>query len=237
MYSWHPWLTWKIRRLLLAAGLTLCAIAAFPQSPGTREEALAALGSPDAAARAGAIVWIARHGAEGDAAPLYERLGDADPTVRGYAEQALWLLWSRSGDPELDRLMERGSAEMSAGRHREAIATFSQVISRNPGFAEGWNKRATALFLAGEFRRSLADCDEVLKRNPRHFGALSGAGLNHLQLEQPREALEWFKRALEVNPNMGAIEEQRRRLEELLRDRSARYSVPPRRARTLKSSA
>src|SRR5688572_13420535 len=237
MYSWHPWLTWKIRRLLLATGLTLCAMAAFPQSPGTREEALAALGSPDAAARAEAIVWIARHGAEADAAPLYERLHDADATVRAYAEQALWLLWSRSGDPELDRLMERGTAEMSAGRHREAIATFSQVIERKPAFAEGWNKRATALFLAGEFRRSLADCDEVLKRNPRHFGALSGAGLNHLELDQPREALEWFRRALQVNPNMDSIEEQRRRLEQLPRDRAARYSVPLRRARILKSSA
>jgi tetratricopeptide (TPR) repeat protein len=227
----------RIRRFLLAAGLTLGAAAAFPQQPGSREEALAALGSTDAAARAGAIVWIARHGAQADAAPLYERLRDADPTVRAYAEQALWLLWSRSGDPELDRLMERGSTEMSAGRHREAIATFSQVIERNPAFAEGWNKRATALFLAGEFRRSLADCDEVLRRNPRHFGALSGAGLNHLELEQPRQAMEWFKRALEVNPNMGAVEAQRRRLEELLRGRSARYSVSPRRARTLKSSA
>ena len=227
----------RIRRLLLAAGLTLCAMAAFPQAPSSREEALAALGSADAPVRAEAIVWIARHGAEVDAAPLYERLRDEHPTVRAYAEQALWLLWSRSGDPELDRLMERGSAEMSAGRHREAIALFSQVIERKPAFAEGWNKRATALFLAGEFRRSLADCDEVLKRNPRHFGALSGAGLNHLELDQPREALEWFRRALQVNPNMDAIEEQRRQLEQLLRDRAARYSVPLRRARNLKSSA
>lgn len=204
----------------LVVTLTLIAGAAFPQAPQSREEALAALGSPEASARAGAIIWIARHGAEADAAPLYERLRDPDATVRGYAEQALWLVWSRSGDPEVDRLMERGSAEMGEGRHREAAATFSQVIRRKPAFAEGWNKRATALYLAGEFRRSLADCDQVLKRNPRHFGALSGAGLNHLQLEEHRAALAWFRRALEVNPNMQAIEAEVRRLEERLRNRS-----------------
>jgi tetratricopeptide (TPR) repeat protein len=179
--------------------------------------AIAALATADAAARAAAVVWIAQHGAAEDAGRLYDRLRDDDARVRNFAEQALWLLWSRSGDAVVDRLMERGADEMQSGRLDAAIATFSEVIQRRPAFAEGWNKRATALYLAGEFRRSLADCDEVLKRNPRHFGALSGAGLNHLQLEQHREALGWFRRALQVNPNMGAIEAEVRRLEELLR--------------------
>jgi tetratricopeptide (TPR) repeat protein len=202
--------------------------AAFPQAPptrhdaapGSRQEALASIGSGDAAARAAGVVWIARNGAEADAAPLYDRLRDESPVVRRFAEQALWLLWSRSGDEALDRLLERGVDEMQSGRHADAIATFSQVIRRKPAFAEGWNKRATALYLSGEYQRSLADCAEVIKRNPRHFGALSGAGLNHLELEQQREALGWFQRALEVNPNMGAIEAEVRRLEELLRGRS-----------------
>jgi tetratricopeptide (TPR) repeat protein len=210
----------RIRIAVLAVGLTVACTLAFPQAPGSREEALAALGSSDAATRAEAIVWIARHGAEADAAPLYERLRDADPAVSAYAEQALWLLWSRSGDAEIDRLMARGTDEMSEGRHREAIATFSQVIERKPAFAEGWNKRATALYLAGDYRRSLADCAEVLKRNPRHFGALSGAGLNHLELTEHGAALEWFRRALEVNPNLHAIEGEVRRLEELARKKS-----------------
>jgi tetratricopeptide (TPR) repeat protein len=224
-----------IRALLLAA-LTALSAPAFPEVPKSRQEALAALGSSDAEVRAAAVVWIARHGAPSDAAPLYERLRDDDPGVRAYAEQALWLVWSRSGDTSVDRLMQRGTEEMHSGRHREAITTFSEVIRLKPSFAEGWNKRATALYLAGDFRRSLADCDEVLKRNPRHFGALSGAGLNHLQLEEHRQALEWFRRALEVNPNLGGVQAHIRELEERLRGRSAGYA-PPARARTLKSSA
>jgi tetratricopeptide (TPR) repeat protein len=215
-------------QILLLAVLTLLAAAAFPQAPptrpgaapGSRQEALASLGSADAAARAAGLVWIAQNGAEADAAPLYDRLRDESPMVRSFAEQALWMLWSRSGDEALDRLLERGVDEMQSGRHAEAIATFSEVIQRKPAFAEGWNKRATALYLSGEYQRSLADCAEVIKRNPRHFGALSGAGLNHLELEEQRQALGWFRRALEVNPNMGAIEAEVRRLEELLRGRS-----------------
>jgi tetratricopeptide (TPR) repeat protein len=207
-------------RIVLVATLTLIAASAFPQGLKSREEALAALASPQEAARAEAVVWIARHGTAADTAPLYERLRDDSTVVRSYAEQALWLLWSRSGDEAVDRLMERGSGEMQSGRYREAIATFSEVIRRRPAFAEGWNKRATVLYLAGEFRRSLADCDQVLKRNPRHFGALSGAGLNHLNLEQYSQALEWFRRALEVNPNMSAVEAEVRVLEKRLRERS-----------------
>ena len=223
-------------QILLLAALTLLSGAAFPQapasrqeasqasrqeaSPGSRQEALASLGSADAAARAAGLVWIAQNGAEADAAPLYDRLRDESPMVRSFAEQALWMLWSRSGDDAVDRLLERGVDEMQSGRHAEAIATFSEVIRRKPAFAEGWNKRATALYLSGEYQRSLADCAEVIKRNPRHFGALSGAGLNHLELEENRQALGWFRRALEVNPNMGAIEGEVRRLEELLRGRS-----------------
>jgi tetratricopeptide (TPR) repeat protein len=207
-------------KVLLVAALTVPATASFPQVPNTREEALAALKSPQAAIRAGGVVWLGNSGAGADAEMLHERLRDDNAFVRSYAEQALWLVWGRSGDAAVDRLMARGVDEMQSGQHRQAIATFSEVIRRKPDFAEGWNKRATVLYLAGEYRRSLADCDEVLKRNPRHFGALSGAGLNHVQLEQYQQALAWFRRALEVNPNMSGVEMEIRLLEKHLRERS-----------------
>src|SRR5262245_48262246 len=106
--------------ILLLTALTLLAGAAFPQAPATRQDALTALASPDAAARAAGVAWIARNGAAADAAPLYARLRDESPMVRSFAEQALWMLWSRSGDEAIDRLLERGIDEMQSGRHAEA---------------------------------------------------------------------------------------------------------------------
>jgi tetratricopeptide (TPR) repeat protein len=165
------------------------------------------------------VVWIANRGAMSDAPLLHQRLRDESGLVRSYAEQGLWLLWSRSGDPAIDALMAKGADEMEADRLDDAVKTYSEVIRRKPDFAEGWNKRATAYYLAADYRRSLADCDEVLKRNPQHFGALSGAGQIHYALENYELALVWFGRALEVNPNMIGVEMNIQRAKERLQQK------------------
>ena len=210
--------------VLLAVVLTVAAAPAFPQKQGpqTREQALAALEHADAATRAEAVVWLANRGAMADAPLLHERLRDESPFVRGYAERGLWLLWARSGDAAIDALMARGTEEMQSGQHDKAVATFTSVIKAQPDFAEGWNRRATVHYLAGEFERSIADCGEVLKRNPLHFGALSGMGQIFFQMQDYDRALAWFRRALEVNPNMTGVELNIKGIEELLRDKRGR---------------
>lgn len=204
--------------------LLACTTGALAESANyaSRDDALRAATSADADARAEALTWIASHGTQDDASVLNEHLTDDSDYVRNVAEQALWVLWSRSGDDAVDALFAKGVAEMRAGDLDASIATFSEVIRRRPAFAEGWNKRATALFLAGEFRRSLADCDEVMKRNPLHFGALAGYGQIYFQLEQYERAIAYWKRALEVNPNMTGVELNIRATEQLLEQRRRR---------------
>jgi tetratricopeptide (TPR) repeat protein len=199
--------------------LTAAAFPAFPEPPKSRGEALGALASADAATRAEAVVWIANRGGMQDARLLHERLRDESLFVRSYAEQGLWLLWTRSGDAQIDVLMARGAESMQEGRHARAIGIFSDVVKRKPAFAEGWNRRATAYYLAGEYAKSLADCAEVLKRNALHFGALSGMGQIYAKLEQYEKALEWFGRALEVNPNMVGAEINIESVKQLLKER------------------
>jgi len=191
--------------LLLTLTLTCVAPLAFP-APKNHSEAVAELKHSDPAARAEAIAWLAENGRMADQPLLLGRLWDENDLVRALAEQALWLLWSRSGDTDIDRLLAKGIEQMQAARLDEAIATFSEIIRRRPAFAEGWNKRATAHFLAGDYRHSLADCDQVIKRNPYHFGALSGYGQIYTRLEQYEKAIGWWRRALEVNPNMEDVE-------------------------------
>jgi tetratricopeptide (TPR) repeat protein len=169
----------------------------------TREEALKALadkGSADSR-RLGAQV-LGETGLMSDLPQLATALRDNDEVVRENAESSMWQVWSRSGDPTIDRLFATGLEQMNARQGEQAVETFSEIIRRKPDFAEGWNKRATVYYLLGEYQKSLADCDEVMKRNPYHFGALSGYGMIYMQLDQPAIALEYFERALRVNPNL-----------------------------------
>ena len=200
--------------VLLALLLTAAAERAFPAPPQSHDGAVQALRSADTVTRAEAVVWIANRGTMEDAGLLHERLRDESGLVRSYAEQGLWLLWSRSGDAAIDRLMAAGGEVMQGGRYDEAVEKFTSVIKAKPQFAEGWNKRATAYYLAGEYDKSIADCREVLKRNPLHFGALSGLGQIYTKLERYDEALKWFRKALDVNPNMVGVEMNIERLKE-----------------------
>lgn len=68
-------------------------------------------------------------------------------------------------------------------------------------FAEAWNKRATLHYLLGNYEESLADIEQVLELEPRHFGALSGKGLVHLQRGELTRAKEAFTALLSVHPN------------------------------------
>jgi tetratricopeptide (TPR) repeat protein len=212
----------SIRRasiVLLAAGLTAAVVPAFPQAPKSRAEALANLKSPDTATRAEAVTWIANRGTIADTPLLQERLRDESPFVRNFAESGLWLLWGRSGDAGIDAQMAHGTDLMQQGRHAESIEVFSSIIKARPEFAEGWNRRATVKYLAGDMRGSIADCTETLKRNPGHFGALSGLGQIHLALDQPEQALAWFRRALEANPNLLSAEFSIRQIEEAVKQK------------------
>jgi tetratricopeptide (TPR) repeat protein len=53
-----------------------------------------------------------------------------------------------------------------------------------------------------------------------HFGALSGAGLCYLGLRNLNKALEYFERAVAVNPNMPQIEQYIEDIKRFLRDQS-----------------
>jgi tetratricopeptide (TPR) repeat protein len=173
----------------------------------SREEALQALDSEDVAQRRQAVSALGSSGTMQDADRLLDALHDEDAGVRSVAEQAVWSVWMRSDDPAVNALMKAGMRDMEDGKLGAAVDAFTRMIEKQPDFAEGWNKRATVYFLMGDFDQSLADCDETLKRNPNHFGALSGCGAIYAQREDLERALEYFERALEVNPNLQGIEQ------------------------------
>jgi tetratricopeptide (TPR) repeat protein len=134
-----------------------------------------------------------------------EALRGDDPELAATAEAILWRVWCHSGDPETDRVFRAAIDAMQRQKLADAEALFSRVIELNPGFAEGWNKRATVRFIQHNFTASIADCQQTLARNPKHFGAASGQGLCYISLSEFREAAVCFRRALEIHPHLDAV--------------------------------
>jgi tetratricopeptide (TPR) repeat protein len=185
----------------------------------SRDEAVQALAQPDASARRDAASRLGEVGTMADVRALVRALRDADEDTRENAEQALWRIWARSGDESVDRLYAVGVHQMEEGELPKGIATFTRIIEQKPEFAEAWNKRATLYFMLGDLRKSLADCDEVMKRNPYHFGALAGYAQIYIRLEYYDRALDYARRALEVNPNMEGVRRNLMLLERLQEQR------------------
>jgi tetratricopeptide (TPR) repeat protein len=200
--------------LAIVPMLLLAVMVAQAQEP-SRTKAIQALSSADPQARRDAAARLSEVGTMADVPLLVRALRDPDEDARGEAEQAIWHVWSRSGDPEVDRLYQTGIQQMSTGELQDSIVTFTRIIELKPEFAEGWNKRATLYFLVGDLHKSLADCDEVMKRNPYHFGALSGYAQIYTRLEYYDRALEYARRALAVNPNLDGVRHTVEMLERL----------------------
>lgn len=208
-----------MRALVAGASILIAVMSAAGAAELTREEALGLLGRENPEDRRLAVLALGARGTMADVPRLVDVLRDRHPHVRALAERALWQVWSRSGDEDVDRLLATGIEQMHAQDGVSAVDTFTRVIERRPDFAEGWNKRATVYYLIGEYRKSLADCDEVIKLNPWHFGALSGYGMIYVQLDEPARALEYFERALRVNPNLDSVREAAETLRRLLVER------------------
>jgi tetratricopeptide (TPR) repeat protein len=139
--------------------------------------------------------------------PLFTELQTAPSTGEARPiEERIWVIWSKSGVDAVDSLMTEGTARLNAGDNDAALALFDRVVELAPGFAEGWNKRATTLYAMGKFEKSALDIDKVLALEPRHFGALSGLGLCDIRMGKDREALAAFQRAAAVDPHLPGVQ-------------------------------
>lgn len=144
-------------------------------------------------------------------------LAASSPQEAQLPEQMIWSVWLESESPTVNLLMKRGIEAMGEGEAELALAMFNAIVELAPDYAEGWNKRATLYFLMGRYEDSIADCERTLKLEPRHFGALSGLGMIYVQLENDAKALDAYRRALAVHPQLTQVRAEVERLAKKLR--------------------
>lgn len=156
---------------------------------------------------------------DNDAVPaLAEALHDEDKVVAELAEQALWSIWFRAGQPEAIPAFREGVEAMDSDSFEQAIDHFTESIERDPDFVEAYNQRALAHYLQEDWQAALADCSHVVQRMPEHFAAWAGAGHSYAHIGELRRAAAAYRQAVEIHPRMHAIRGALERIEHRLGD-------------------
>jgi tetratricopeptide (TPR) repeat protein len=125
-----------------------------------------------------------------------------DPELGAVLTGKIWDIWRHTDNEAAAKLMEQGTHAMALEHYDDALVVLDEVVKAAPEYAEGWNTRATVLYLMGDYSASAVDVRRTLALEPRHFGAWSGLGLIYMHVGDERAALEAFAKALEWNPHL-----------------------------------
>jgi len=147
---------------------------------------------------------------------LGRALHDKDRTVRLLAEDGIRNVWKRVGNDDQRRRLNTIIRLNSAKQFEEARRRATQLTKKTPWFAEAWNQRARACFALSRDAEAIRDCHQALELNPYHFAAAARMGQAYLRLGNQVSALESFRRALRLNPNLEDVRAQVERLARLI---------------------
>jgi tetratricopeptide (TPR) repeat protein len=141
-------------------------------------------------------------------AVLGRALHDRDRGVRMLADNGIRDLWQRDGDNGQRQELRQIIYLNVTNRYREAVAAADRLIEAAPWFAETWNQRGLAYFHLKRFEGAANDCHQTLELNAYHFPAAIGLGHCYLEMQEGFAALECFRRALRLNPDLEDVRVQ-----------------------------
>jgi tetratricopeptide (TPR) repeat protein len=116
--------------------------------------------------------------------------------------------WSHSGSASIDLMMTWSQTAMENKKFDVALDFLDQVVTMEPAYAEGWNRRATVHFMMQNYAKSMADISHTLELEPRHFGALSGMGQIMKNTGRDELALQAWQRVLDIYPMMRSAQNE-----------------------------
>jgi tetratricopeptide (TPR) repeat protein len=197
--------------LAYASGMAfrLCLIAAIFLSPFVPGPANAGL-SPEAAIPS-AIAESNEQARDVVLDTLFGDLAKARTAEEGKAiEAAIFKVWQQSGSASIDLLMSHGLDAFARKDFDRALFYFNEVVTLQPDFVEGWDKRASVYFLKDNYSAALKDLEQVLRLEPRHFAAMGGLAIILEELGDKKGALDVYRRALKLDPWLdGAAEAEK----------------------------
>ena len=152
-------------------------------------------------------------------ATLGNALTDNDRGVRLLAEHGIRSLWMRIGNSGLETGLNRIARQNRQHRFASAIELADELLDVAPDFAEALNQRAIAAYHLEDYRQAIQDCRRTIELNPYHFLAALGSANCNLERGEVVEALEDYRLALRINPDLDMVRTQVDQLERIVEGR------------------
>ena len=146
-------------------------------------------------------------------------LVDIDRGVRLLADHGIRQIWQRQGTASQREAMQNVFRLVAQSRMEEAIDKTTSLINANPSLSEAWSQRAVAYSAEGEFAAAYEDCREALNCNRFHFPAAMGMAHCAMRLEDSFSALDGFRLALTLNPDLDNVRKHIAKIERALDER------------------
>lgn len=145
-------------------------------------------------------------------------LRHADRKLRLVADDSIRAISAREGTAAQRQLLESVVRANECGNFEKSIELATELLESTGGQSEAYHQRSLALFQVDEIEQAITDCRQALKLNEYHYAAMVGLGHCHLELGELLEALFWFRRSLEIYPDLEPVRIQVLRLEKAIQE-------------------
>ena len=145
-------------------------------------------------------------------------LVDDDRGVRMLADHGIRSVWTRQGTPAQQSQIKKLYQWSSQHKMVDVIEGATILLEADPTLAEAWSQRAIAFSSENEFESAIEDCKETLNCNRFHFPAAIGLAHCCLQLDDQCAALDGFRLALDINPDLEGVRRHVQHLEKIVNE-------------------
>lgn len=139
----------------------------------------------------------------------FERLkAETNPEDANLIAEDIWAVWLDSGSDTVNFILRRGTAAQKRNDIKLARRMYDHVTTLNPEYAEGWARSSRLALEEKDLSRALNEAAQALIYEPRHFYALWTMGNVFEQLGRQEEALEAYREANKLYPELKAVKDR-----------------------------
>lgn len=145
---------------------------------------------------------------------LFVKLAEReDEESANLVAEEIVAIWMESGSASVNLLLRRGSEASAKGDPDLARKMYNHAVDLSPDFAEAWARSARLALTQKQYNRALNESLKTLTLEPRHFYTLWTLGNVFEVLNRPDDALEAYREANRLYPELKVVKDRLKELE------------------------